>query len=523
MVDLIVTDAARRPVRALRSYNLDLAFGSGENDFKLSNVSPVPAAGSLIYMDGTEYGGIVDKLNSDGSVGGRSWHGMLAAKVIAPDPGSDYLLAQGDASTMLGMLFRRLGLNSIFAADPIAAGSVSGYQFDRYTDAYTGIRKMLAAGGLKLHLAWRDGLLHASALPVATAGDMLDSDLIDFDGTRDYRPVNHLIGLGEGELRNRAVCHWYADDKGGVSQTQTMFGLDEVTATYDYSNSKADELREETRKKLVELQGQGTIDVKLHQGDASFDIGDLVTGRDNILGKTVTAVVTKKIVKSDGDTMSVSYEIGQPSKSETRLSGSSESSPGGGSYTAGHGITLSAGRISADVDSKDLAAVSKTATDAATTASGYSAQIGKAQQDAANALRTASNKVGAVKGVAPVSAIETDGTVTVKVDEATPSSPGLLGAADKAKLDGIASNANRYRLQRATTARLGGVRPDGQTITVDEQGIITSHATVDPAADPVWPIGYLVSNTTGRDPSLDFGGTWAPRPSLGAFTYERIK
>jgi hypothetical protein len=523
MVDLIVTDTSRNPVRALRSYDLDLAFGSGENDFKLSGVDPVLAAGCLVYMDGTEYGGVVDKIHSDGSVEGRTWHGMLAAKILTPDPGADYLTASGPANAMLGVLFRRVGLDSLFIADTAPSPGVDGYRFDRYVDAYAGIRGMLAAGGLKLHLEWRDGLLHASARPVTASGGVIDSDLIDFQGVRDWRPVNHLIGLGEGELRARAVCHWYADVNGGVSRTQTMFGLDEVAATYDYSNAKSDELAEETRKKLVELQSQGSMDVKLRDMDTRYDIGDLVTGRDNVLGQTITATVSKKIVKSDGGTLSVSYEIGQPSKTQTGLSGRSESSPGGGSYTAGKGISLSAGVISADVDSDDLARVARTASDAEARASGYSAQIGKARQDAAQALDTASAKIGTVQATAPVTVTRTDDNVTIGVASASATTPGLLDARDKAKLDGIDDGANRYRLPAATVRRLGGVRPDGQTITIDDAGVITSHATIDPAVNPVWPVGYLVSNTTGRDPGLDFGGTWVERPSLEGYKYERVK
>lgn len=44
------------------------------------------------------------------------------------------------------------------------------------------------------------------------------------------------------------------------------------------------------------------------------------------------------------------------------------------------------------------------------------------------------------------------------IDEATDSSDGLMSANDKAKLDGIAANANNYTLPTATTAALGGIK-----------------------------------------------------------------
>lgn len=56
---------------------------------------------------------------------------------------------------------------------------------------------------------------------------------------------------------------------------------------------------------------------------------------------------------------------------------------------------------------------------------------------------------------------------------ATSSRPGLMSNTDKSKLDGIEANANNYTLPAATTSALGGVMPDGTTITVSS-GTISS-------------------------------------------------
>lgn len=45
-----------------------------------------------------------------------------------------------------------------------------------------------------------------------------------------------------------------------------------------------------------------------------------------------------------------------------------------------------------------------------------------------------------------------------KTQEATTSKSGLMSASDKAKLDGIAAQANKYTLPAATTSVLGGVK-----------------------------------------------------------------
>ena len=56
---------------------------------------------------------------------------------------------------------------------------------------------------------------------------------------------------------------------------------------------------------------------------------------------------------------------------------------------------------------------------------------------------------------------------------ATTSASGLMSSTDKAKLDGIAANANNYSLPTASTSTLGGVKVDGSSITISN-GVISS-------------------------------------------------
>lgn len=62
------------------------------------------------------------------------------------------------------------------------------------------------------------------------------------------------------------------------------------------------------------------------------------------------------------------------------------------------------------------------------------------------------------------------------INEATDSSDGLMSANDKAKLDGIADNANNYTLPTATTAALGGIKTNytnngkNYKVQVDDSG-----------------------------------------------------
>ena len=320
MVDLIITDSKHVDVRSAVDYTLDCAWGKEENDFELvmSGASTIDA-GAYIYVDGSECGGVVDAMEDQLTSGvstltysGRTWHGVLANKILEPDRGKDYLTVSGTASTVIGSLISRVGLDGVFdAVDSPTAGAqtIKSYRFDRYTDCYTGLRKMCEANGLKLRLAYASGRVNIWAEPVAHYGDSIDSDLIDFDATRTWRKPNHMIGLGKGDLAARTVVHWYADAKGNVSQSQSLSGVDEITQVYDYSSAEANELNQKTREKLQELQSEGDVKVTVRDdANVVFDVGDTVTARDNLTGITVNATISKKIVKVSGGVLSVDYE-----------------------------------------------------------------------------------------------------------------------------------------------------------------------------------------------------------------------
>lgn len=62
---------------------------------------------------------------------------------------------------------------------------------------------------------------------------------------------------------------------------------------------------------------------------------------------------------------------------------------------------------------------------------------------------------------------------TVDISEATTSTPGLMSAADKVKLNGIAEKANNYTLPVATSGVLGGVKSGGDFTVNSSTGVVT--------------------------------------------------
>lgn len=147
MVDIIYTDKNRVDVGVVPNPQLDLAFGSGENDFELivDKSKHCCSAGSLIYVEGTEYGGIVDGIEAGTDSNeikylGRSWHGVLESKCLEPPEGQNYLRFYGDANKVLGEIITLLDLSELFEAESTAAGiKITAYKPERYSMGYTAI------------------------------------------------------------------------------------------------------------------------------------------------------------------------------------------------------------------------------------------------------------------------------------------------------------------------------------------------------------------------------------------------
>lgn len=539
-MDLIVTDTNGIPTGSYASWTLDLAYGSGENDFDLRCPARLQP-GCRWWVDGTGWGGIVDDVKTSVTGGegelnyhGRDWHGLLASKILEPDKGKDYLTMSGTIGTLLRTVISRIGLQDIITVTE-GTSKTARWQFDRYCDAWSGLLKMLRASGLRLRITAAQNGVTVDAPPITAAGDLIDSDLIDFDATLASHPVNHLICLGKGELKDRIVVHWYADHKGALSHTQTIKGADERTSVYELSNADVAELETKGKTKLQELRDTGSIDVDVTDG-IDLDVGDTVTGRDNTTGLQVTAEITKKIVKISDGIPTVTYEATTASTETTGETGGGSSSGDGHAYYAGSGLTLSNWTFSADVTAADLETVRKTATEANKAASDAAAEIGGARDlakqagvkadtattTAQNALAAALARVLDITASAPVTVTRTDETASITVAQATSSADGLMAAADKEKLDGIQSGANRYTLPVASTATLGGVKPDGKTITIGQDGTITAQSSATAASFlAAHPIGSLYWCVAG-DPN-DQGGTWKEiHTIIGGHVWQRL-
>lgn len=320
-MDLIYTNTLREDEGVLHDFELDLAFGKDENDFELAINSNNHCCESdcLVYIEGTEYGGIIDGIKVDTkeerlTYTGRTWQGILASKVIKPNSGEAYLIVSGEANAVIGTLINRIGLSDLFTASTEKSGlTLSNCKFDRYINAYEGIVKMLESVSGKLKFEFREGKVVLSALPLVdySASEQFDNDQIAMNIEKSGNFVNHLVCLGNGELTERLILHLYADASKKISEKQTFAGLAEIEQTYEANADTLDKLKEEGLKKFSEMLTDGKVELDFDAEGNEYDIGDIVGSKEIITGIEVKEKITKKIVTIQNGVTNIEYKVGE--------------------------------------------------------------------------------------------------------------------------------------------------------------------------------------------------------------------
>lgn len=320
-MDLIYTNARRIDQGAMRAYAFDLSFGADENDFELilDAAESVLEYGAFTYIEGTEYGGVVDGIKASTvsdtvTYFGRTWHGFLNSYIIAPDAGKSHLTVNGDANDVLAFLIDRLGLGALFAVEDKASGIfISNYQFPRYCKGYDGILAMLSKVGAKLKITWSERRV------ILSVKHIVDYSALPIDGhvapltVKKYKnKVNHLICLGRGEMAEREIIHLYVDQFGRIGTVQYYTGLEEYTDTYENINAETtEELLTDAQERFRKLRDLDSAEISINEdAEKVFDIGDIVGATETRTGVSVATAVAQKIVRIKNGAVSIEYQAG---------------------------------------------------------------------------------------------------------------------------------------------------------------------------------------------------------------------
>lgn len=338
-MDLTYTDRNRIEQGVLQNYEVDFDT-TNQKDFQIvvGMNNNVLQGGYWWYIEGSEYGGRVDKfevLTESNKIKytGRNFRGILTSKIIEPNAGEDYKIVSGNMQEVIGGLIADAHLQDLFIVDASDI-NISSHKINRYASLYDGICTIAKRYGVIPSLMVQDGKVHISFYHPTDYTDENEytQDDLNFSITKTYSDVNHLICLGQGELKDRTVIHLYADKDGNVSEKQTIFGLDEVVDVYENTNAEdVAALKAEGIERLNELKNRDRFDVTVP--DITLKIGDIIGGLERVTNTYVAREIVNIIARIDDNRVDVEYKVGEDDTKSSSSSSSGSSGVGGGGGT----------------------------------------------------------------------------------------------------------------------------------------------------------------------------------------------
>lgn len=299
-----------------------LGFKYADNDFELQVEEAVwekypMIKGHYLYEVGTEWGGMVEDVNHVGTtvkVGGPTWRGMLARKIISPPAGQAYkAITAMEANQAIAALVGS-SLGPLFAVSTADSGMTVSGSF-RYTNLLAAIHSMLQQYGARLEIIF-DGT--QVVLSAVSSVDYTDTELSQeyeapLESSVAYgEAYNHVIALGRGELAEREVVELWRLDDGTITTTTQPAGANDKQFVLDYPNAESlEELTSSATDKLIESSPVESIGINLDEIEIDFKLGDVVGGRDKVTGLTISKPITQKILKIDKNGRKINYKAGE--------------------------------------------------------------------------------------------------------------------------------------------------------------------------------------------------------------------
>ena len=220
---LIHADSKGNDIEDVKSFSLDMAFGSEENDFELETSLGALncSASDILYINDTEIGGIIDVIKpstkSDSIIyKGRTAHGILDSYIICPPAGYSAYEISGDVESALKSLIKDCNVSNVdvVECDDISITATS----TKYVGIYTALTKILYQNNAKLKIRWHNGRIQLSAVYLTnySTNEQFDSSKIKFEVEKFYNLPNHFICVGKDANENERVIHLFTLEGGDV-------------------------------------------------------------------------------------------------------------------------------------------------------------------------------------------------------------------------------------------------------------------------------------------------------------------
>lgn len=274
-----------------------------------------------LFISNTEYGGIIKEIEVRTSsneiiMRGPAWRQLLQKKIVKPPSEDSHLILNGELNEVTRELIGNRFGSLVFVPEIDTGVTVSNWQVDRYVSLYDALVKLYESVQYKLQIRYIQpegldyGYVELQAVPVVDYSDDLEYSQ---DGNvnfvvQDYRNgINHLICIGKGQNEERITLDLFVQEDGSIGQEQFYFGLDECEAVYEYTSADPEELLKGGTERLQELRNYKQVDVFVD--DIDLDIGDIVSGYEEVTDTRVVKPIVQKILKIQNGKLEIEYKV----------------------------------------------------------------------------------------------------------------------------------------------------------------------------------------------------------------------
>lgn len=335
MDNVIIADRYGKELRTAIFTSYDIEVGDEDNTFefliKRQEYEQVTAY-QRAYIPGTEYGGLVRRWETNTkqgtiTIGGLTWRGMLKHKIISPPQGADYATSSGELNSIIRARIEEafpFDQGNLSATKIIKGSSVDTgvtlphvWMFERYCTLLDGLEKMLKSVNYKLDIQYdqEERMAVVSAVPIINYSQSVDfsSDMqVNYHVKQIQDGVNHLVCLGEGELKDRVVINLWLNSDGSIDGEyffDVISGYEnEIAEVYDYAGASREDLITSGVQRLRDIGELSTYEIEI-SGSLDIAIGDIVGGRDYLSGLYLTAPVAGKIIRWNKGFRTIEYRV----------------------------------------------------------------------------------------------------------------------------------------------------------------------------------------------------------------------
>lgn len=312
-MDIIHAGKDRKEIRIIRRIiDFDSVISlSGKSDYKLTIPSSVYKdnpinVGHYIYIDNTEFGGIVDRIVSLGErieIYGKNWREYLNKNIIVPEKGKSHYEVYGNASEIIRDLIIDNFNNFIVEDSNIIVNDSFRYEY-----IGEAVKKMLEKENSRLSIVYKNRNVILKPVKIIDWASKYEFNddygvllKVDMDKSNF---VNHIVALGKGELENRLVIEAWLLKDGSITYDSTYSdlkytGVEKITYKLDYPNADGElEIKEKIVEKFKESKGKVKTEMDLSASNLiNVDLGDKVSSRERLLNIRSIQIIDTKILK----------------------------------------------------------------------------------------------------------------------------------------------------------------------------------------------------------------------------------